>query len=440
MQAQLYFHLHPKAPCEEVIAGALVSVRQLDWAVQAMGKDAVAWALEEAAISMERLQGEFQSVPDLPTSEIRLNLETLILDIFMSCVGNTNDHQTLKLIPSMARQAARREVPFSSIVKNMRGNQILWINNFLRATTDQAISPGAVQRLITSGAGVVDELIERFVLSYLEERQTLMEGQIAKRRALVEKLISNEVFLDSLSFNQIRDDHGLDLSHFHIGLIITDINTKHSPDLGKLQRILQDVATGSTALFVAATQHVTWAWVSTAHCPTQAQLKRLGDTIANVRGIRCTTGEPARGLSGFRRTHLQAIDVSKVAIPTSVKGVLRWSDHLLTILVGQDLEKAAWYVQAVLGPLADNSAKAEGYRQTLNAYLNSGHSLLHGAERLGIHRNTLVYRLQQLEDLLTYPIKERELELRCALHLVNHFAVHVLREEDTEGSKNRPTL
>lgn len=95
-----------------------------------MGEGAVAWALEEAASSLERLQGEFQTVPDLPTPEIRLNLETLILDIFMSSLSRNSEHFTLKLIPSMARQAARREVPFSSIVKNMRANQIIWVNNF----------------------------------------------------------------------------------------------------------------------------------------------------------------------------------------------------------------------------------------------------------------------------------------------------------------------
>lgn len=108
---------------------------------------------------------------------------------------------------------------------------------------------------------------------------------------------------------------------------------------------------------------------------------------------------------------------------------MRWADHVLTILVGQNLEKAAWYVDSVLGPLANKTEKAAAYRRTLSAYLQSGNSLLHGAEALGIHRNTLVYRLQQIELLLGSAIKQRELEIRCALHLITQYEGRVLEHE-----------
>ncbi|MDA7085549.1 helix-turn-helix domain-containing protein [Pseudomonas sp. SA3-5] len=429
MTSDLYLHLHPKGSVEDVFSNAMIGQQQLKNAVLEVGEGAVAWALEEAANSLERLQGEFQTVPDLPTPEIRLNLETLILDILMSSLSKTSEHQTLKLIPSMARQAARREVPFSSIVKNMRANQIIWVNNFFTASASLTMTPSTIQRLVTRGAGVVDELIEHFVICYLDERQVLMESQIARRRALVEKLVGNEVTLGPLDLKQIKDDHGLDLQHHHIGIMVSDINAKHSADLGKLQRNLQDAIAGDTALVVSSTQHVTWAWVSTLNAPTTAQIKRLEETLAHLSGARCALGEPAKGPAGFRRTHLQARDVSNAATPSSIRGIMRWADHVLTILLGQDLEKAAWYVDSVLGPLAYTSEKSSGYRQTLGAYLQSGNSLLHGAEILGIHRNTLVYRLQQIEVLLDYPIKERELEIRCALHLVAHFEQRVLKAE-----------
>ena len=329
----------------------------------------------------------------------------------------------------MARQAARREVPFSSIVKNMRANQTIWVNHFFTASASRTFAPSTVQRLVTNGAGVVDEIIEHFVLCYLDERQVLMESQIARRRALVEKLIGNAGALQPFELKQIKKDHGLDLEHFHVGIIISDLNTKLSSDLGELQRNLQDAIIGDTPLVVSFTQHLTWAWVSTPRAPTPTQLKRLEETLGQLSGTQCALGEPAKGPAGFRRTHLQARDVSSVAILSPIKGVMRWADHVLTILVGQDLEKAAWYVDSVLGPLANKSEKAGGYRQTLSAYLQSGNSLLHGAEALGIHRNTLVYRLQQIELLLRCPIKQRELEIRCALHLITQYEGRVLKQE-----------
>lgn len=51
------------------------------------------------------------------------------------------------------------------------------------------------------------------------------------------------------------------------------------------------------------------------------------------------------------------------------------------------------------------------------------------SEMLGIHRNTLVYRLQQIERLLSCPIKQRELEIHCALHLITQYEGRVLKDQ-----------
>src|SRR5690606_40316806 len=65
-------------------------------------------------------------------------------------------------------------------------------------------------------------------------------SDLARRRALVEKLIGNAGALQPFELKQIKKDHGLDLEHFHVGIIISDLNTKLSSDLGELQRNLQD--------------------------------------------------------------------------------------------------------------------------------------------------------------------------------------------------------
>lgn len=101
MTTDLYSHPKPKSSVEDAFSEAVISQKHLNNAVLMMGEGAVAWALEEAVSSLKRLQGEFQTVPDSPTPEIRLNLETLILDIFMSSLSRNSEHFTLKLIPSM---------------------------------------------------------------------------------------------------------------------------------------------------------------------------------------------------------------------------------------------------------------------------------------------------------------------------------------------------
>jgi DNA-binding PucR family transcriptional regulator len=55
--------------------------------------------------------------------------------------------------------------------------------------------------------------------------------------------------------------------------------------------------------------------------------------------------------------------------------------------------------------------------ETLRAYLDEGASHGRAAVRLGIHENTVRYRIRQIEDLLGRPVGAADLELRVALSL-----------------------
>lgn len=65
-------------------------------------------------------------------------------------------------------------------------------------------------------------------------------------------------------------------------------------------------------------------------------------------------------------------------------------------------------------------------RLTLSAYLESGQSLLRAAERRNVHRNTVVYRLKRVEELLDRPLKQNDVEVRCALLLAETLGAGVL--------------
>ena len=53
------------------------------------------------------------------------------------------------------------------------------------------------------------------------------------------------------------------------------------------------------------------------------------------------------------------------------------------------------------------------------------------AKRLGIHQNTVAYRLGQCEDVLGRPIKERRVELEAALHLRHRMHLAPRPDDDT---------
>jgi DNA-binding PucR family transcriptional regulator len=46
-------------------------------------------------------------------------------------------------------------------------------------------------------------------------------------------------------------------------------------------------------------------------------------------------------------------------------------------------------------------------------------SLARTARRLGLHQNTVIYRVKRAEELLGHPIAQRQLEIQAALRLAD---------------------
>lgn len=80
----------------------------------------------------------------------------------------------------------------------------------------------------------------------------------------------------------------------------------------------------------------------------------------------------------------------------------------------QPQPELAAYRDDVLGRLAGKD-RAGALLQTLKAYLASNGSPTDAADRLHLHRNTVLYRLTRIEDLLQVDL--RDAEVRLALHL-----------------------
>jgi purine catabolism regulator len=72
------------------------------------------------------------------------------------------------------------------------------------------------------------------------------------------------------------------------------------------------------------------------------------------------------------------------------------------------------YVEATLGAIADQDKRGI-LRATLRAFLASGGSQVDAAQRLGIHRNTLAYRLRRISELLERDVTNPAIWL--SLHL-----------------------
>jgi DNA-binding PucR family transcriptional regulator len=139
-------------------------------------------------------------------------------------------------------------------------------------------------------------------------------------------------------------------------------------------------------------------------------------------------GKSGRGVAGFRSSHVEAIQAARVGalVGDAKLSVTSYARIELVSLLASDLPRARAFVATQLGPLAVTGGTAERLRETVLAFLISGGSPTRVAERLFVHKNTVVERIKRAEEMLGRGVNESPVELEAALTLVSSLGHAVL--------------
>jgi DNA-binding PucR family transcriptional regulator len=135
---------------------------------------------------------------------------------------------------------------------------------------------------------------------------------------------------------------------------------------------------------------------------------------------RAAAGAPHAGIDGMYRSHHEARAARRVGeiFGSRTGAILRYPSVALVSLLSADPLQAASFASAELGPeLAADTDAMRRLRATVQVYLDERFSPARTARRLGIHQNTVLYRIKRTEELLGRPLEERRLELEIALRL-----------------------
>lgn len=386
------------------------------------GDAVVAWVIEETCRTVRVIEGHYPDVPDLPMDEIARATEATLLQICQSLAGQPAGVQFIEQYRGFSREAARRGTHVRLIVDVMRVVQQRWVGSFLAALGTP--SSADLQVVLTVTAQVFDAAADTILGEYVVAREHLMEGQLAQRRGLVQAVIDGHTVDPDL----IRRQLGIDIGHHHLAMILWFPGMAAGYELERVAKQAAADFGDATVLTMSVEDGQMWAWISTASAHPPALVDRLAAMHPSVPGVRLALGPVAHGPNGFRRTHLQARDAADTARSSRMStAVTTWAGTGLLTLLGRDLERARWFVQAHLGPLSRDDAQTAEQRATLRSYLDSNHSLLQTASMQHVHRNTVVYRIRKIEEALGHPIAERQTDLYCAVLLADYFGARVLR-------------
>ena len=159
--------------------------------------------------------------------------------------------------------------------------------------------------------------------------------------------------------------------------------------------------------------------------PVRLFVSRLQDEAAQRSGqlrarVRAGIGGYHTGLHGISRSYLeahQAIEAGRKLRPDSM--VHRHDEVIPHLVLAQSPHLAERFVTHTLGRLMDpNLRNRDQLLETLEAYLAKG-SVKDAATALGLHRHTVLYRLEKLKELLgdDLDVPATRLRLQLALDL-----------------------
>jgi hypothetical protein len=271
--------------------------------------------------------------------------------------------------------------------------------------------------------GWVEALEARLMSYYSSERDRWLRSASAVRAHEVRALLDGGPVDARSASARLR----YELDRRHVALIVWPDGGDGGHTDGQMIFGAMEKVAGSLSELLGGVDHVTVplgqhlaCWVGFRSAPATENLPSLLSGAARC-GLHVSLGEQGFGVEGFRRSYKQAMLARGVArlggrVPGSC---VRFTDVALDVLLTHDQDEARRFVEQELGDLAEDNAAARRLRATAALFLDENGSFRHAAERLGVHENTVAYRIRRCEELLGRSVRERQLELRTALRLAH---------------------
>lgn len=142
-------------------------------------------------------------------------------------------------------------------------------------------------------------------------------------------------------------------------------------------------------------------------------------------------GPPRTGSGAGRRALLEAIEALRLGTRTFGDGhITSYGDARLSALLFRhvDIQELRWLYERTVGALLTEDLEyGSELVATLEAYCDSGASIKRTAERLGIHRNTVLYRVRRIRELTMTSLEDGSSRLLLQVGLLAGRLAHQTR-------------
>jgi DNA-binding PucR family transcriptional regulator len=320
-----------------------------------------------------------------------------------------------------ARRRAQRGTPLTALLRAYRLGHTCFSDWLLvelaRQADDATMITAATLSMSRTVAGYVDQTSEEIVAAYTRERERWLRNRSAARAARIRDLLSGE----RVNAAATEATLGYRLRQYHVGLVCWAGDATAAVDhITRLEHAIShvaaEVAASGDPVFLPRDESSAWAWLPLG---IRDRFDAAAAAAAGVDGdLHFAFGDAARGSTGFRLTHQQALAAQAVALAAGrAPRVVTFEEvaPVAMMLGSADLLRA--WVLATLGGLASDDEHHARLRDTLLVFLQSGGSYKATAEQLTLHKNTVQYRIRKAEEAMGRPAGNRydvELALRAS--------------------------
>ncbi len=211
-------------------------------------------------------------------------------------------------------------------------------------------------------------------------------------------------------------------------------------NISRLEHAISHVA-GKAAcsgdpVFLPRDESSAWAWLPLGIRDTFDAA--AASTVGVDGDIHFAFGDAAKGASGFRLTHRQAIAAQAVALAagSSPQAVAFSEVAPVAMMLGSADLLRPWVLSTLTG-LADDDEHHARLRETLLVFLQTGGSYKTTAERLMLHKNTVQYRIRKAEQSLGRPVGENRHDVELALQASHWLGSSVLQPGAAQAAADR---
>jgi hypothetical protein len=317
---------------------------------------------------------------------------------------------------SQARQFVLAGGQLTSLLRTYRiGHErfwTLWSDQLRTRVGDADEFACAVELSSTFMFEYVDQVASRLVDVFTTERERWVRGAAADRRETVQALLAGETSDTAAAGARLQ----YPLDRAHLAFVVWAEPTERDV-LGVLEERAARLAAALGAgapLLVSLDRLLIAGWVPRPRALTSAPVADLAASAGIA--VRAAVGTVQSGPDGFRTSHAQALQAKRVTELTAGEPgtATLFRDVALTAAATSDVEVARWFVaQELAGLISAGDRLAE----TVLVYLEEASRPARTAKRLGVHENTVAYRVRKAESLLGRPLDLRPVELAVALRL-----------------------